>query len=93
MQVKTHLCRGSRPLARPPHTWLEQPPSIPWNRKSMWKSAGLEEPSVSKVKAGKDWGAAEIEGGEQVDNLEAGGFFAHYGREPTRNRPTVCTRA
>ena len=43
---------------------------------------------MSKVKAGKDWGAAEIEGGEQVDNLEAGGFFAHYGREPTaRPRP------
>ena len=42
----------------------------------MWKAAGLEvEPTVSKVKAGKDWGAAEMEGGEQVNNLEAGGFF------------------
>ena len=32
------------------------------------------------------------EGGEQVDNLTAGGFFAHYGRErdgPQRARPTV----
>ena len=57
----------------------------------MWKSAGLEEPSVSKVKAGKDWVAAEIEGGEQVDNLEAGGFFAHYGREPTA-RPRAPVR-
>ena len=31
---------------------------------AMWKAAGLEEPTVSKVKAGKDWGAAEMEGGE-----------------------------
>jgi hypothetical protein len=48
----------------------------------MWKAAGLEEPSLSKVKVGKDWGSAEMEGGEQVDNLNAGGFFAYYGREP-----------
>ena len=36
--------------------------------------------------------AATWEGGEQVDNLTAGGFFAHYGRErngPQRKCPTV----
>ena len=36
--------------------------------------------------------AATWEGGEQVDNMTAGGFFGWYGRErdgPRRARPTV----
>jgi hypothetical protein len=58
---------------------------------AMWTAAGLEESVVSKGTGGKEWGEAELEGGEQVDNLEAGGFFAHYGREPAA-RPRARTR-
>ena len=58
---------------------------------AMWTSAGLEEPVVSKDKSGKEWGEAGLEGGEQVDNLEARGFFARYGREPAA-RPRAPTR-
>ena len=40
---------------------------------------------VQREAAGE--GAAEA--GAQVDNLNAGGFFARFGREPNAPRPTV----
>ena len=58
---------------------------------AMWRAAGLEEPN-GKWKRGAHRAAATWEGGEQVDNMTAGGFFGWYGRErdgPQRARPTV----
>ena len=58
---------------------------------AMWRAAGLEEPN-GKWKSGVHGAAATWEGGEQVDNMTAGGFFGWYGRErngPQRARPTV----
>ena len=58
---------------------------------AMWRAAGLEEPN-GKWKRGTHGAAATWEGGEQVDNMTAGGFFGWYGREhdgPQRARPTV----
>ena len=50
----------------------------------MWREAGLEEPGAN-LNAGAAAAVAEAE----VDNLEAGGFFARFGREPTGPLPTV----
>ena len=51
---------------------------------AMWREAGLEEPGAN-LNAGAAAAVAEAE----VDNLEAGGFFARFGREPTGPLPTV----
>ena len=45
---------------------------------AMWREAGLEEPG-----ANLNAGAAAVVAEAEVDNLEAGGFFARFGREPT----------
>ena len=50
----------------------------------MWREAGLEEPG-----ANLNAGAAAVVAEAEVDNLEAGGFFARFGREPTGPLPTV----
>jgi len=50
----------------------------------MWREAGLEEPG-----ANLNAGAAAVVDEDEVDNLEAGGFFARFGREPTGPLPTV----
>jgi hypothetical protein len=44
---------------------------------------------LSKVKVGKDWGPAEMEGGEQVDNLMQGASLLIMGvsQLPDRSRP------
>ena len=55
----------------------------------MWRAAGLNEPGTRKAKAQDGHWTGELEGGEEVDNLAAGGFFQQYGREPTGARPTV----
>ena len=51
---------------------------------AMWREAGLEEPG-----ANLNAGAAAVVAEAEVDNLEAGGFFARFGREPTGPLPTV----
>ena len=56
---------------------------------AMWRAAGLKEPGTCKAKARDGHSTGELEGGEEVDNLAAGGFFQQYGREPTGARPTV----
>ena len=50
---------------------------------------GLEEPGSRQAKARDGDSSGELEGGEQVDNLAAGGFFGLYGRERTGAHPTV----
>ena len=55
----------------------------------MWRAAGLEEPGARKAKARDGGSSGELKGGEEVDNLAAGGFFGQYGRERTGVRPTV----
>ena len=48
---------------------------------AMWREAGLEEPGASAANGGgidRNVDVAEAD----VDNLNAGGFFARYGREP-----------
>jgi len=55
----------------------------------MWLAAGLEEPGSRKAKARDGHSSVEMEGGEQVDNLAAGGFFGQYGCERTGAHPTV----
>ena len=55
---------------------------------AMWREAGLEEPGANAANGGgidRNVDVAEAE----VDNLNAGGFFARYGREPNGPRPTV----
>ena len=52
----------------------------------MWRAAGLEEPDGKWKGAGTE--AATWEGGQEVDNLTAGGFFQQYGRE----RAGPCAR-
>jgi len=43
---------------------------------AMWRAAGLEEPGGErKAEGGLGQSSGELEGGEQVDNLGAGGFF------------------
>ena len=54
----------------------------------MWREAGLEEPGANAANGGgidRNVDVAEAE----VDNLNAGGFFARYGREQNGPRPTV----
>ena len=66
--------------------------SVQWRSQSskgryeskMWREAGLEEPG-----ANLNAGAAAVVDEDEVDNLEAGGFFARFGREPTGPLPTV----
>ena len=57
----------------------------------MWRAAGLEEPNGRGAPQGKGEAAGEAgwEPGAQVDNLEAGGFLARFGREPERAVPPV----
>ena len=55
---------------------------------AMWREAGLEEPGANAANGGgidRNVDVAEAD----VDNLNAGGFFARYGREPNGPRPTV----
>ena len=52
----------------------------------MWRAAGLEEPNAG-WKSGARGAAATWEGGQEVDNTTAGGFFQQYGRE--RDGPRV----
>ena len=55
---------------------------------AMWREAGLEEPGANAANGGgidRNVDVAEAE----VDNLNTGGFFARYGREPNGPRPTV----
>ena len=59
---------------------------------AMWRAAGLEEPGARKAKARDGQSSGELEGGEEVDNLGAGGFFGQYGREQHSPRPTVIPR-
>ena len=60
---------------------------------AMWRAAGLEEPGGErKAKGGLGQSSGELEGGEEVDNLGAGGFFGQYGREQHGLRPTVIPR-
>ena len=47
---------------------------------AMWRAAGLKEPGTCKAKAWDGHSTGELEGGEEVDNLAAGGFFQQYGR-------------
>ena len=56
---------------------------------AMWRAAGLEEPGTRKANARDGGSSGELEGGEEVDNMAAGGFFGQYGRERTGARPTV----
>ena len=52
---------------------------------AMWREAGLEEPGANAANGGgidRNVDVAEAE----VDNLNAGGFFARYGREPNGPR-------
>ena len=59
----------------------------------MWRAAGLEEPGGERKAKGRlGQSSGEPEGGEQVDNLHAGGFFGQYGREQHGLRPTVIPR-
>ena len=48
-----------------------------------WRAAGLEEPNAARQPGGQHeaGGEAAAEAGAQVDNMEAGGFFARYGCE------------
>ena len=60
---------------------------------AMWRAAGLEEPNGRGAPQGQREAAGEAgwEPGAQADNLEAGGFFARYGRE--REGQTAIPRA
>ena len=66
---------------------------------AMWRAAGLEEPNAKRQPGGQReaageaaaWAAAEA--GAQVDNMEAGGFFARFGRERDGPRATVVPPA
>ena len=62
---------------------------------AMWRAAGLEEPNGRGAPRGQREAAGEAgwEPGAQVDNLEAGGFFARYGREREGPHQTVIPRA
>jgi hypothetical protein len=104
----THASATRDPWHRPKrHPWLD-PTKIPvdeivdeWRAQSskgryesaMWRAAGLEEPGGErKAKGGLGQSSGELEGGEEVDNLGAGGFFGQYGREQHGLRPTVIPR-
>ena len=57
---------------------------------AMWRAAGLEQPGVDGGggpgggQGGRGGGDVNEEG--EVDNLEAGGFFARFGRDPERRQ-------
>ena len=57
----------------------------------MWREAGLEEPG-----ANLNAGAAAVVAETEVDNLEAGGFFARFGRRanwpPPNSHPSTHRR-
>jgi hypothetical protein len=60
----------------------------------MWREAGLEEPGASAANGAGLGGGIDTDRNvdvaeADVDNLNAGGFFARYGREPNGPRPTV----
>ena len=61
----------------------------------MWRAAGLEEPNAKRQPGGQReaGGEAAAEAGAQVDNMEAGGFFARFGRERNGPRATVIPPA
>ena len=61
----------------------------------MWRAAGLEEPNAAHQAGGQGeaGGEAAAEAGAQVDNMEAGGFFARFGRERNGPRATVIPPA
>ena len=57
----------------------------------MWREAGLEEPGASAANGGgidRNVDVAEAD----IDNLNAGGFFARYGREPNGPRAQRSSR-
>ena len=60
---------------------------------AMWRAAGLEEPNANANHRPREAAGEAFEAGAQVDNLEAGGFFARFGRERDEPRPTVIPRA
>ena len=66
----------------------KQAPSI-----GLASTAGLEEPNAKGKgrEQGQEDGEAAAEGG--VDDMEAGGFFARFGREREGPRPTVIPPA
>jgi hypothetical protein len=45
----------------------------------MWRAARLEEPNAKGTHGQRE--AAEVLAATEVDNIEAGGFFARFGRE------------
>jgi len=61
----------------------------------MWRAAGLEEPNAKGQPGGQRdaTGDAAAEAGAQVNNMEAGGFFARFGREHNAPRATVIPPA
>ena len=96
--MRDELLRVLMTICTPGKEWAD-PTKIPvdkiaeeWRSQSskgryesaMWREAGLEEPGAN-LNAGAAAAVAEAE----VDNLEAGGFFARFGREPTGPLPTV----
>ena len=58
----------------------------------MWRTAGLEEPNAKGRQTGPGEQADEVAAEGEVDNMEAGGFFARFGREHEGLRPTVIPR-
>ena len=59
---------------------------------AMWRAAGLAEPKAAPEQR-EAAGEAGFKAGAQVDNLEAGGFFARFGRERDEPRATVIPPA
>ena len=84
--------------ARPPRSLTalrEAPISAKRGRyeSAMWRAAGLEEPNAKGSQTGPGEQADQAAAEGEVDNMEAGGFFARFGREREGPRPTVIPPA